>query len=492
MKFTKLDLLTMLISLFLFSSCKDASTVGLDVDGNTAIQGTLLDTVTIKTQTLQDVNIATYFPASAAGLPRYPLGEMNDDVFGKTTASLAMSVNLPSSSSYDFGTNAVIDSAVLILPYSFIAATTASSRINQFYGDSTATYNVTVNQLTSNLATTTSFLSNKEYAAGTQLGAFSGKIKPNTYIKTKDIIAGAEDTLVTHQPQLRIRLDNELIKSKIMSLDSASLSTNARFAISFKGLKVSASVASGKGGMMFFNLSTADSASVAIYYKNQNATTATVTDTLVAKFQILTTANPVAATVKHDYSGTDVESQLKNPATEYQTTYLQAMSGVRNKISFPYLKDLTAKIGSKILINKAQLVIDINNDADSIPFKIPKRLTLYGTDIAGSRIKIADNNPYSSTNTSGDIRVYNSGIAFLGGYNTTQKTYVFNVTNHIQDIIDGKIIDYGTYLAPTDDTDDGYDLFPYPVSAGRAVIGSFNNTDNRKIRLNIYYVKVAQ
>ena len=491
MKFTKLDLLTMLISLFLFSSCKDASTVGLDVDGNTAIQGTLLDTVTIKTQTLQDVNIATYFPASAAGLPRYPLGEMNDDVFGKTTASLAMSVNRPTVYT-EFAADAIIDSAVLILPYSFAVATTTTPYTNQFYGDSTSIYNVTVNQLTQNLATGTSFLSNKEYAAGTQLGTFSGKIKPNTWIKTTDIVADGPDTLVSHRPQMRIKLDNELIKSKIMSLDSASLSTNARFAIAFKGLKLTASVASGKGGMMFFDFSTADSASVAIYFRQKNTTTSTATDTVVNRFQIMTTQNPVAATIKHDYTGTNVEAQLKNPATEYQTTYLQAMSGLRNKISFPYLKDLTTKIGSKIIINKAQLVVDIENPADSIPFKIPTRLTLYGTDIAGSRIKIADDNPYSSTNTGGDIRVANANILFLGYYFPTQKSYVFNVTNHVQDIIDGKITDYGTYLAPAENIPGSYDLFPYPISAGRAVIGSFNNTDNRKVRLNIYYVKVAQ
>lgn len=477
MKFKKLDLLTMLISLFLFSSCKDSSTVGLEVDPNTVIQGTLLDTVTVKSQTVTDI------PVTTLGLPRYPLGEMHDDIFGETNASLAMSALVPSTS-FDFGTNAAIDSAVLILPY--VAGT--------FYGDSTSIYNLSVSQLNSNLAVNTGFLSNKEYPSGSSIGTFSGRLKPTTRPTVTDIVTGAADTAITVVPQIRVRLDNSFITNQIMSLDSVDLSTTARFAAKFKGLKVNASVSSGKGGMAFLNFSSAvdsTAACIAIYYKKQNATTATVTDTVVSKFQIVSaTATPVAATVKHTYTGTDIATQLANQATEYQTTYLQTMSGIRNKITFPYLKDLVSKIGSKIVINKAELVIDTSDPADSIPFKIAPRLTLYQTDIAGQRIQIQDNNPYSSSNTSGDIRTYASGVPFNGFYNYTKKSYTIVVTNYVQDLVDGKTVDFGTYLATISLTDSNpLNLYPYATSAGRVVIGSFNNTNNRKIRLNIYYVK---
>lgn len=479
MKFFRLDLLTLLISLFLFSSCKDSSTIGLDADAGSVIQGTLLDTVSIKSQTLADI------PVTTLGLPRYPLGEMTDDVFGKTTASLAMSVSVPSTS-FDFGKDPVIDSAVLILPYA----------AGKFYGDSTATYNISVSQLASDLSISTSgFLNTREYPSATALGSFSGRLKPNTRASITDIVDGAADTTITVLPQIRIKLDKSLIQAKIADLDSASLSTTARFSASFKGLKLDASVASGKGGMMFLDFSsTVDStaACIAIYYKRENATTATDIDTLVSKFQIYSaSATPVVATVKHVYTGTPVETQLANPATEYQTTYLQAMSGIRNKITFPYLKDLASKVGAKLVINKAELVIDTSDPADSIPFKLPERLSLYIQDIAQQRKQMQDNNPYnSSTNTTGDVRTYASGIPFYGYYNYTKKSYTFTVTNYVQDIVDGKTVDYGTYLAPSSFTE--FDLFPYATSAGRVVIGSFNNTNNRKIRLNIYYVKSQQ
>lgn len=478
MKFSKLDLLTLLISLFLLSSCKDASTIGLAPDGNSAVTGTLLDDIAVTSRTVKDIPAATY--SAGTGLPRYPLGIMNDDVFGKTTASVAMSVNLPSATTYTFGTNAAIDSAVLVIPFA-----TSTLESQRFYGDTTAVFDLKVNQLSANLSTRTSWMSNVAYANGEELGTFSGVVKPNTKVKITDIVTGGPDTALTVVPQIRIKLSAAQIASKIIALDSLTRSGNARFNASFKGLQVTATAVSKKGGLMFLDLSTANS-NLEIYYKRQNATTTTAIDTVVAKFPVLTTTNPVAATVTHVYS-TEIETQIADSTTQHPTTYIQAMSGLRNLITFPNLKDLNTRLGSKIVINKAELVVDINNPADSVPFKIPLRLALYRQDIAQQRVNVPDNNPYSSTNTSGDIRTYNSGIAFNGYYDSTKKSYTFSVTNYVQDIIDGKIVDYGTYLAPSSATE--FNLFPSATYGGRAIIGSFNNTANRKIRLNIYYVK---
>ena len=488
MKFSKLDLLTLLISLFLFSSCKDASTIGLDIDPNNAIKGVLLDTTTITSRTVTDIPTATY--STGAGMQRYPLGVMVDPVFGKSTAAIAMSVNLPGATAYSFGTAPVIDSVVLVMPYQKTSTTSTTGTTilnNEFYGDSTAVYSVSINQLTANLSTQSTWLSNKTYAAGDLLGTFTGAIKPNTRVSVIDVVTGAADTVRSVVPQLRIRLSAELIRSKIVAQDSIIKNTNVKFNELFKGLKVTATAATKTGGIMFLDFST-DSSNVEIYYKRQG-TTAGTRDTVLTRFPILTTVNAVAASVTHDYANTPIATQLATPA-EYQTTYLQALGGVRNKITFPYLKDLVAKMGSKIVINKAELVVDISDAADTIPFKTPPRLALYRYDIAEQRQQIADNNPYSSTNTSGDIRTATSQIPFGGYYNTTKKSYTFVVTNYVQDIIDGKTVDYGTYLSTTPYSE--FNLFPFATSASRAVIGSFNNTANRKIRLNIYYVKASQ
>ena len=489
MKFSKLDLLTLLISLFLFSSCKDSSTIGLNLDDSNKITGTLNDTVTVTLNTVLDE------PTSTSGLARYPLGYMKDATFGTTEASIAMAVNLPSGAFTLGAAPTSIDSAILVLPFDTSAASSvagAQYRAKPFYGDSTAVYTITVSQLNTSIKTYSSYLSSQVYPSGDVLGTFTGSIKPTTHVKIISIIDAAPDTALVTVPELRIKLNTAMIQSKILALDSLLLTTDYKFNAAFRGLKITASTTGTNGGIMFLNFASANS-NLEIYYKHQNATTTTKIDTVAAKFPIITTTNPVAATITHNYTGTPIAAQLAAPGV-YQTTYLQAMSGIRNKITFPSLATLKAKIGSNIIINKAELVIDSSDPADSIPFKIAPRLLLYKLDIAGQRANVPDNNAYSSSaNTGGDLRPATSGVPFGGYYNFTKKSYAFSVTNYVQDIIDGKLIDYGTYLAPI-----AYDALPsypnpYPLAnnASRVVIGSFNNTSNRKIRLNIYYVKTT-
>lgn len=479
MKFTKLDLLTVLISLFLFSSCKNSNTIGLDVDPNSAIQGVLLDTVSITSQTLADTTPVTTYPSgtssgSSAGLTRYPLGIMTDPVFGTSQSDLAMAVTLPNSS-YSFGKSAVIDSVVLVIPY----AAALSGVPQSFYGDTTAIYSININQLSDNISRATSFLSNKKYAAGDLLGTFNASFKPNTKVKVTSIVSGGPDTVVTNAPQLRIRLNKDVITSKILSLDSATLSTNLKFSDAFRGLSAKVTKTTGAGGLMFLDFSTANS-SVEIYFKRQNATTATSIDTVYAQFPINKASSPVAATVTHVFTKTIKDALAAT--TPQQRTYLQSMSGLRNQIAFPYLKDLKKTLGSNIIISKAELVVDIENPADSIPFKLPLRLALYRNDIAGQKQQLPDNDP-----TDPRTAATASSVRFGGFYDSTKKSYTFVVTSYIQDIFAGKTIDYGTYLVPTAVGE--FNPFSFASNASRGVIGSPSNGNNRKIRLNIYYVK---
>ena len=167
MKFSKLDLLTLLISLFIFASCENTSTIGLEVDPTNAVQGDLIDSVTINSRTIAEEDEVTY--AAGNGLARYPLGYLNDPILGQTESSIALTVNLPFES-FDFGKTPVLDSAVLVMNYS-----------SEFYGDSTANYSIDVHQLTNNLNKEASYLSSKSYPyQNTLLSNYTGKISPST------------------------------------------------------------------------------------------------------------------------------------------------------------------------------------------------------------------------------------------------------------------------------------------------------------------------
>lgn len=485
MKFTKQDLLTMLIGLFLFASCKDSNTIGLDLDDSFEIKGTLMDTATIKSQTLRDD------VTSGVGLVRHPLGAINDDpTFGKTSASIALAVGRPGNAGYSFGKTPVIDSAVLVLPYS-----------TQFYGDTTTSvYTVQVKRLTTDLSKETSYLINKNWPTeAAVLGTFTGKIKPTTKFKISDIVTGAADTLKSVVPQIRIKLDNSFIQNNIINLDSVTLSTANNFYKSLKGFNVSAT-STGKGGIMFMNLSnTVDGVAgqIEIYYKRENATTAGKIDTVAANFPVGRNSGPVTATINHDYTGTPVETQLANPNTTYPVTYLQALAGLKNKISFPYLKnfisDLKAKNSAKttVIVNKAELVIDLNEGTDVIPFSAAQRLALYRFDIAGQRANVPDNDNTIQGSYLGDPRALGSEVLFGGYFDSVNKRYIFTITSYVQDLLDGKTQDYGTFLAPSSLTE--FNITPPVTSAARSIINAYKKNAapaDKRMKLNIYYTQV--
>ncbi|WP_129714315.1 DUF4270 domain-containing protein [Pedobacter sp. SYP-B3415] len=478
MKFFRTDLLTLLISLFVFASCKGPGTVGLDPE--IEIIGTLDSTVTLSSQTEREQ------PVSTANLTQYPLGNMNDAVFGKTEASVAMGVDLPSQG-YSFGKNAQLDSVFLVLKYA-----------PQFYGDSTSNYTFTVNQLGEVINTSENFRSDRVWPVNSQvLGTYTGKLSPKTPLKINDVITG-KDTLRTVPAQIRIRLNRDFFAQNLLGLDSASRATTAAFNRALKGFHVRASVPAGSnGGVALIDFSAAaegvtgygNTTSLEVYYRKQNATTATQTDTVGVAFPI-TTAVKKAATIKHDYTGTPVADQLANPSMATQVTFLQGLTGIRNRISFPGLKTWGQQKG-RVIVNKAELVVNLAPGTYVSPFTPAPLLSLYRTDIAGQPVRLPDNNPYDSQrNPTGDFRSTQTYNAFGGIYDQSKGRYVFNIAFYIQDLLDGKLEDTGTflYVASPDNFTFGQPQ-PSLVSAGRSVINSFT-APGKKLKLNIYYTVV--
>ncbi|RZK57442.1 MAG: DUF4270 domain-containing protein, partial [Pedobacter sp.] len=406
----------------------------------------------------------------------HPFGFLKDPIFGTTEASLALAVNLPNEA-YSFGGTPTLDSAVLVLSYA-----------PNFYGDSTSTYGIDVHQLNDNISRETSFLSNKNWTySSNRVGAKTGKIYPNTRYKVTDIVVGKPDTLKTVIPQIRIPLDQTFILNNIVFSNAENLKTNINFTRHFRGLhiQINKTTSTGNGGIVFLDFAALNS-SVVLYYKSKNSTTAII-DTTSVSFPITTTSPyKVAATVKHDYAGTAVATQLANPTVQYPITYLQPLAGLKNKISFPYLDKFATEVG-KVAVNKAELVIDLSSGSDALPYGPAPRLSLYRYDIAEKRQNLPDNNAGSQT-SAGDPR--NQG-AFGGYFNAVTRQYIFVVTAYVQDLLDGKTKDYGTFLAPTPNS--SFSVFPSISTGARSVIGSFKKTPvtgDNTMKLNIYYTKI--
>ncbi|WP_131538457.1 DUF4270 family protein [Pedobacter nototheniae] len=470
MKFIKQDLLTLLIGLFLFASCKNPDGVGLDVDPNTAIVGTLVDNQLITSQTVEEPAFSTL------SLTRYPLGRMVDPTFGTTESSLAMTV-VPYTTGYDFGTTPVLDSAILVLR---IDTTNVNTK---FYGDTTnSVYNVAVRQLTNKVS---DFKSSTVQPYNSQLlGTFNSKIYPNTPIKIYDIVTGKPDTLKTVKAQLRIKLDKQFIQNTIVNLPTTGTSTDSKFIEYFKGLSATVTNTN-TGGVAFINFSSGNSY-LQLVYKKVN--TSTAIDTVSVNFPIVNSG--VAANVKHDYTGTPVKTQLTSTSpTTFTTTYLQGLGGVRTKLTFPNLANFTSTYG-KSIVNKAELVVDLSAGTYAYPFTPAQRLSLYRWDIAQQPVNVPDHDQSgttaSGTTYTGDSRAL-TDATFGGYFDSLKNRYVFVVTSYIQDLIDKKKEDYGTFLSVTPLTE--FQLTPTGASAERAIIGGNGNTTN-KVKLNIYYTKI--
>lgn len=480
MKFTKQDLLTMLIGLFLFSSCKDDHTIGLSPDGN-VISGDLYDNTTLTTRTQVDDAV------SGSALVRYPLGVMHDSVFGDTEAGTAMTVNIPSVA-YRFGANVQVDSAVLVMPYA-----------NNFYGDSTQKYTFTVKQLAVDLTEQTSFLTSIKWGEKTSvtLGQSESKQqRPNTSFKVVNIVTGKADTSATVAPQVRIKLDPTMILNKIVKMDTNAYARNDLFISKFNGLYVSVSqeTPTAHGAMAFFNFAPVtdvnNGAKLQIYYKKDGLSPAT-RDTLSAIFPIDAQTSPVVAEVKHNYANTPVKIQTDDASnTQYDKTYVQGLTGLRNKISFDFSGFKTLLGGSKVSINKAELVIDLAPEEDTY-FKPAQRLVLYRKNAAGFTVNLPDNDPASSSNPTGDQRPTASTELFGGYFDSVNRRYIFSVTGYVQDLVNGKTIDYGTFLAPTPLTE--FNLNPFSSTAERSILLAPIKdapTGTKRMKLNIFYTKV--
>ncbi|WP_316842978.1 DUF4270 domain-containing protein [Pedobacter gandavensis] len=479
MKFTKQDLLTMLIGLFLFSSCKDDHTIGLGPDGDT-IKGELYDNTTLTSRTQRDEAV------SASTLVRYPIGIMNDAIFGKSEAGTAMTVNIPSVA-YRFGKNPIVDSAVLVLPYS-----------TSFYGDSTQKFTFTVKQLAVDLTLQTSFLSSTNWGAQTSevLGQSTDhQQRPNSRFKVINYVTGKADTAVTVAPQIRINLDPTKILNKIVNMDTLAYARNDLFISKFNGLYVNVTQATGSGAMAFFNLApNADvnnGAKLQVYYRKDGLSPGTK-DTVSVIFPIDNSTSPVVAYANHNYSSaTAIQTQLDDASnTQYPKTYVQGLTGLKNKISFDFTEFKTKLAGEKASINKAELVIDLAPEEDTY-FKPAPRLRLYRFSAAGLPVNVPDNDLTIQNVYNGDPRALQAPELFGGYFDSVNRRYIFSITAYIQDLVDGRTQDYGTFLSPTPATE--FTVSPFASSAERSILLAPVKdapAGTRRMKLNIFYTKV--
>lgn len=470
MKFFRLDLLTLLISLFLLNSCKNSDSVGLVVDPSQQLNGSLIDTSTLFTNTVLEDSVQT------SGIAKTPLAYFKDPVIGTSEANIAVALSLPSSSAYTLPTGTVtIDSAILSLSYN-----------DGFYGDSLTTkYKVNVYQLAEVPLSTTTYFNSKVWSVSNNLlGSQNFNSRTHTRFKITDIVTGKPDTLKTVAAQLRVKINPSFIASNLFNASASTLSSNTAFQNQVKGLYITLDKNQGGiGGRFYIKM---DSSKLDVYYK---ATTTSAVDTAVVSLPL----GQRAAEIKHTFS-TEVTTGLK-AASPQEVVYLDGLGGLRTKISFPYIKNLLTAAGSDIVINRAELVIT-PLPGTNISYKATPKLTMYRVDIARQRTPIPDAAGGSSV-SGADPRFISAGV-FGGDYIPNLNSYHFVITGYISDLMRGKTIDYGTFIAPVDTTNNAVISGIQTAETAARVIATGGVTNKSsatfpyRMKLNIIYTKATK
>lgn len=349
------------------------------------------------------------------------LGSFNDPKFGNTTIDFATQFRLNSYPHY--GTNPVADSVKLYLYYRTV------------YGDTVTPQRLRAYELESPLDVDAKYYENVDLKsmASSQL---LGEVQFTPQI-TQD--SATSDTLY----QLIVMNLDISLGEKLVNADSLQMINNDVFLNFFKGLYIETEKIMGEEGSIL-SLDAASNSSfqgsaLLVYYNNDENMAADTPDTLSMPY-IITQYSARVNHIEHDYSGTAFAGNLNSETNPDSLIYIQSTGGLQSKITIDNLTNWrdSIHVGQNndtipYAINKAELVFQVDTLASNVEkYPAPSQLLFIAVNDDGTQYLPVD---------------YVFSPSFYGGYlNKNDYTYRFNITQHIQQIIDGVVNNNGFYL----------------------------------------------
>ena len=382
------------------------------------------ETGTIQTFTLTDEKIRVDRPTF-----NY-IGSFNDPIFGRTDGAFAAQYRLSANPDYD--STATLDSLILRLTY------------KRLYGDTATKQTLRVYELTDDLIYDAKYLSSfnlKSIVSPISIGSAS-------FIPRFRTDSAQTDTTIQY---VRFTLDPSL-GNRLLKMDSLKMVSNEEFLKYFKGLYIEADDVSRKGTLI--GLTTTASA-MGLYYH-----TATK-DSLFFAYNVTSNSANVAA-FGHNYQKSLFAAHLNQEVIQDTLTYLQPTGGTKVKINIPSLAKW--KDSTQYVISKASIVFYVDTLAsDPRRYSLPSHLYLKYMDSTGTEVFPKDSE-LSST--------YYGGV-----YDATTASYTFNITRHLEQIINKTVESTSFFLVHPDRNG----------SANRVVLKGANSS--RPIELHIKYTR---
>jgi hypothetical protein len=392
-----------LLLAIIVAGCNEANDLGLEV-----LPGK--DLINVFNTTIKDDISATTEPEesliSSGGTSL--LGSFNDPDFGSTNIDFAAQFRLTSFPSY--GTNPVVDSVIFYLYYKGV------------YGDTITTQNYKVYELIESLDPDEDYRQDidlKSMASDQLIGEIN--YVPKTRIDTT--------TLDTLYQLIKIPIDNSL-GEKLVNMDSAMMASNDSFLTVFKGLYLdSEEITNDIGGLLTLGASSSSTfqgSAMVIYYNNdENIAEGADADTLSYPY-IITENSARVNSIIHDYSTAAFQTAIQG-----EKLYIQPTGGLKTLFNIEGLENWRDSTDTGI--NRAELIFRIDTIASDIhTYAPPSQLLVTFIDDEGNEKLPAD---------------YYFNPNYFGGFLNEDYEYRFNLTQHMQRIMDGSVDNNGFYLS---------------------------------------------
>ena len=278
LKNTMLRITTVVAVVISLIACEDDfDTLGSSVIGEPGFNADLYD------DALLSAHSYDLPPVQTNGLPLNLLGVYEDEVFGTQEASVLSNVLL-STPNPSFGTEPVVDSVVLAIPY-FSHETMVDEEVtyalDSIYGSSPISLSVYESgYFLNDLDPEEDFEQSQRYYSNLEPKIMSN-INPEALYENESFIPSAEETVeypvdeagvtdtVRKAPALRLKLNNNFFQNKILDqAGSSALLNQSSFKNYFRGVYLKADQVNSGGTMMLLNLLQGD-AGITIYYKTR-------------------------------------------------------------------------------------------------------------------------------------------------------------------------------------------------------------------------------
>lgn len=443
------------------------------------------------------------------------LGVLSDSHFGMQKASYLTQVKL-SAYNPDFGTNAIVDSVVLVIKpfYKSDSVKTTTNElyvhpdgnidakkvvntypVSKFGKENTPKLTLKVHEVLDFLNGPTDYVSsNATYNLNpNELGSkeFNGKVSSVAITKNAD-----GSTIFSSETGIRIPLSPTFFQDKIIAKKGQpELRDPSNFIRHFRGLRIS--VAENDGYFMRFG---PDNVDMIMYYKSDETDNGTTTRTQKAYAFLMNTISTVEPTTVHigqytyNRAGTSVQNALSSINTTSGDTrlYAQGMGGPSIGVKFPestinalkslYQNEKAAIVGAKVRIYTAP-------EWDNAYYK-PTAFTMLDRSLEGSKEKLAFTQDLVKLSGATNFRLYRS-------YNLDKDDsyYEFTVTQTLKDIIESGAdfkdrfikIDVARFQVGSNGAYLGYNKNSRAYSTARAIFVGNEANNKNKIQLLVTY-----